>query len=287
MSRTKKLIIVIYLQIRFKHCTLYAHFVSKNLFSNRANLHPAQFQSHAVRRSGLCYRLKLFNKGSRMRRQELHPRTAVINKVQKNKSKQARNEALLWLAATFPQIFDNTLRIRPLKVGIMDDILAHADKAMEAGISKSKLREAVVLFTRRIDYLTCLKTREMRVDLEGSSVTIVTEEEAEKATAKIKKRVEKSARNARKNLAGKIPSHYSVRPSSQPNFQASQELTPHHYPERAPAFSAQSATSQASRATAVVVKHKTSRQFDPDAVARLKEKLGLSRKIELQKETVE
>ena len=202
-----------------------------------------------------------------MRRQELHPRRAVINKVQKNKSKNARNEALVWLAATFPQVFDNTLCIRPLKAGIMDDILVHADKAAEVGISKSKLREAVVLFTRRIDYLTCLKTREMRVDLNGEPVAVVTEEEAERATIKIKKRVEKSARNARKNLGGKIPSHYNVRPSSTPsNYQSTpssgqQEFMP-QYPQRAPAFSAQTAAPQTFRASSVVVKHKTSRQFD-------------------------
>lgn len=220
-----------------------------------------------------------------MRRQELHPRTAVLNKAQKNSSKKARNDALLWLASIFPQVFDNTLCIRPLKTGIMDDILAYADKAADVGISKSKLREAVVLFTRRIDYLTCLKTREMRVDLEGNPVAMVTEEEAEKATAKIKKRVEKSARNARKNLAGKTPSHYNVKPSPNQSFNStsSQDSAP-YYPERPPAFSAQNAATQPNRAAAVVVKHKPSRQFDPNAVARLKEKLGLSRKAELEKE---
>ncbi len=126
-----------------------------------------------------------------MRKQELHPRTAVINKSQKNKSKNARSEALAWLAATFPPAFDNTLYISPLKIGIMADILKHADKAAEAGISNSKLREAVVLFTRRLDYLICLKSREMRIDLEGNPVSQVTEEEAECAAQKIKKRVEK------------------------------------------------------------------------------------------------
>jgi ProP effector len=221
-----------------------------------------------------------------MRRQELHPRTAVINKTQKNKSKKARSDALSWLAETFPQVFDNSVCIRPLKIGIMDDILVYADKAEADGISRSKLREAVVVFTRRIDYLTCLKAREIRVDLQGEPVAAVSEEEAERASVKIKKRVEKSARNARKNLAGKIPSHYNQRPPSSPTYQASQEFTP-NYPERAPAFSSQSAAPQTARAASVVVKHKAARQFDPDAVARLKEKLGLSRKAEAQEETSE
>lgn len=230
-----------------------------------------------------------------MRKQELHPRTAAINKTQKNKSKKARIDALQWLAATFPNAFDNTLCIRPLKAGIMEDILQHTEKAMADGISKSKLREAVVLFTRRLDYLACLKAREMRIDLEGNLLCEVTEEEAAHAAAKIKKRVEKGIRNARKLAAETSPNHYT---SSNHTPGNSSKLTSHTssapedylpiYPARAPvAYPAQQPSAQTARASAVVVKHKTSRQFDPSAVARLKEKLGLSRSSLEQKESVE
>ncbi len=222
-----------------------------------------------------------------MRKQELHPRTAVINKAQKNQSKKARADALLWLAANFPAAFDNSLRIRPLKGGIMNDILLYADKAAEVGISKSKLREAVVLFTRRLDYLACLKAREMRVDLQGNEVAEVSAEEADHAAAKIKKRVEKSVRNARKVMAEKAPYGASQQPSSYQPKTATQQFASDDYFPTYPArsYSAQ-APAQPTRA-AVVVKHKTTRQYDPDAVARLKEKLGLSRSIEEKKEVVE
>ena len=239
-----------------------------------------------------------------MRKQELHPRTVVINKTQKNKSKKARTDALRWLATNFPTAFDNSVRIRPLKTGIMDDILLHADKALEAGISKSKLREAVVLFTRRLDYLACLKLREMRVDLQGNDFAEVSAEEAEHAAAKIKKRVEKSVRNARKIMAEKSVTHYSANHqpasyqpasyqpksgssssnSSSQSSSASDDYLP-TYPARS--YGAQNAPAQPVRSAAVVVKHKTTRQYDPDAVARLKEKLGLSRSLEEKKETVE
>lgn len=211
-----------------------------------------------------------------MRKQELHPRTAMINQKQKNLSKKARGEALSWLAATFPHAFDNTIAIQPLSLGIMADILAHADKAAEVGISNSKLREAVVLFARRIDYLTCLKAREMRIDLNGNPVSQVTEEEAALAAAKIKKRVEKSAKNARKNLV----STTFTKPSTTQRVisQPAKEFTP-YYPERAPAYSVQNSVTPTARAASVTVMHKQTRQYDPDAVARLKEKLGLSRKI--------
>ncbi|WP_367607479.1 ProQ/FinO family protein [Legionella sp. W05-934-2] len=247
-----------------------------------------------------------------MRRQPLHPRTAVLNQKQQNLSKVARYAALNWLKAQFPEAFDNSLRIRPLKVGIMDDVLAHADAAQKAGISKSKLREAVVVFTRRIDYLTCLKAKEMRVDLQGESVAPVTEEEAEKASLKIRKRVEKAARNARKQLAAKVAASHSPRSSytSQPlsidhnrsafEYGSNASSTSHkrsytsghdqrnqyddrdvdYFPEREQRKAPQQAAS-------VVVKHKQVRQFDPNAVARLKEKLGISRNKEQATEEVD
>lgn len=238
----------------------------------------------------------LYTIGTKMRKQELHPRTAVINKVQKNQSKKARSDALLWLAANFPAAFDNSLRIHPLKGGIMDDILHFADKAAEAGISKSKLREAVVLFTRRLDYLTCLKAREIRVDLQGNEVNEVTEEEADHAAAKIKKRVEKGVRNARKALSGKSSapgghaghqtvSAYNTKSPAYVAPVAADDYLP-TYPTRGPAYGAPSAPAQPAR-PAVLVKHKTTRQYDPSAVARLKEKLGLSRNAEEKKETAE
>lgn len=218
-----------------------------------------------------------------MRRQELHPRTAVINKSQKNQSRKVRHEALNWLSLTFPEAFDNKLRIRPLKIGIMKDILEYADKAEEAGISRSKLREAVVLFTRRIDYLACLKVREMRVDLAGNPVAMVSDDEAEKAALKIKKRIEKSVKNARKTAVvptSKFASNGGFVRARQESERADanyNDNNPHHF-ERPPSFSAASATNPGRPAPAVIVRHKTTRQYDPDAVARLKEKLGLSRK---------
>ena len=220
-----------------------------------------------------------------MRKQELHPRTAIINKKQKNQAKIARNDALLWLAASFPRAFDISVLIQPLKLGIMTDILLHAEQAAKAGISKSKLREAVVIFTRRIDYLTCLKAREMRVDLDGNPVTSVTEDEANRAAVKIKKRVEKSAKNARKTLADKPSDYCTPRLVSYKN-KSDQEVAP-YYPERPPAFSSQGNTMLPARGAAVLVTHKSARVYDPDAVARLKEKLGLSRKRVEDKETTE
>lgn len=189
-----------------------------------------------------------------MKNQPLHPRTAVINEKQKHQAKQARHGALHWLATHFPEAFDASISIRPLKIGIIDDILLHAEAAQAAGISKSKLREALVVFTRRVDYLTCLKLREMRVDLHGKPTTQVTAEEAEAAALKIKRRIEKSAKNAR--------------------IQPLKNASP---PKRSQAAAIQYESPMAANQP-TTIKHKTARTFDPHAVERLKEKLGLAQK---------
>jgi len=205
-----------------------------------------------------------------MKNQTLHPHTAAINHKQKIHATLARLDALNWLTETFPKAFDNTCSIQPLKIGILHDILAHAEQAQSAGISKSKLRQAVVVFTRRIDYLACIKAREMRVDLEGNPVARVTEEEAEHASSKIKRRVEKSAKNARKTIDSQTPN--PIKPKYRSTFPTS--ASPRE-PEFRSSFSAQPAPT---RASSVIVKRKSVRAFDPSAVARLKEKLGLAQK---------
>ncbi|OGV44889.1 MAG: hypothetical protein A3F46_06055 [Legionellales bacterium RIFCSPHIGHO2_12_FULL_42_9] len=128
------------------------------------------------------------------RKHPLHPHTAIINKAQKTESKKIREQALAWLTERFPDAFDNSKRIRPLKIGIMNDILELNAEAAAVGISRSKLRAAVVLFTRRLDYLTCLKAQEMRVDLNGNAISPVSPEEADNAATQIKKHIEKKRR---------------------------------------------------------------------------------------------
>lgn len=204
-----------------------------------------------------------------MRKQSLHPRTAIINQKQKNQSKQSRQCALAWLAERFPAAFDTTQSIQPLSLGIMTDILEYAAEASVLGISRSKLREAVVVFTRRVEYLVCLKSKDMRVDLNGKPVMMVSEEQAEHAALKLKKRVEKTVKNVRESKDPSVSTRVKTLEAPVAAFQ---------YPERLPAFSSQNASSATSKST-VTVTHKTTRAYDPSAVARLKEKLGLSRKV--------
>lgn len=216
-----------------------------------------------------------------MRKQELHPRTAAINRTQKIQSKQSRLDAITWLAKKFPEAFDNSNMIRPLKCGIMQDILQYADEAEKEGISRSKLRQAVVVFTRRIDYLTCLKAQEPRICLLGKPVETVSDDDAARAALKIKKRVEKGIKNARKE-ASAAPRNTSTmsKPFSMNSYMnthaAASPATATYYASSdradAPGFIP---PNHAAKSSSVIVKHKPNRQFDPDAVARLKAKLGL------------
>ncbi len=194
-----------------------------------------------------------------MRKQIIHPRTAAINQKQKNHSKKSRLDALHWLQSRFPAAFDNRTQIRPLNVGIMNEILGHAEQADGLGISKSKLREAVVLYTRRLDYLACLKARELRVDLMGNPSVRVSDEEAERAAAKIKKRIEKTIKNSKKLTTGT------------PEISARTKII-----EIMPRAETARLSADSIAGRSVSVTHKQSRAYDPQVVARLKEKLGLS-----------
>ena len=204
-----------------------------------------------------------------MRRQELHPHTASINRTQKIQSKKARHDALQWLAQKFPKAFDNSIKIQPLKIGIMDEILKYSDEAAEFGLSKSKLREAVVIYTRRIDYLTCLKAREMRIDLDGNQAAVVTEEEALKAANKIKKRIEKSLRNARKTSNRKPSTNQTAIP---PPFTIS------HPSERKYLYTTLEAP--IINKPPPQIRTKSQRPLDPNAMARIKQRLGIKVKEE-------
>jgi ProP effector len=194
-----------------------------------------------------------------MNRNQLHPKTATLNQKEKHVAKQLRFEALDWLANKFPAAFDNRTQIRPLKIGIMKDILHYAEEALSQGISKSKLREAVVVYTRRIDYLTCLKAKEVRIDLLGKPGEPVTAEEAERATQKIKTRVEKATKHAQNatKKASRAPSH-------------SRELTPKFVSERSSTYTQQS---KPGSGPSITIKRKFQTPAEAVMINRLKEKL--------------
>lgn len=194
-----------------------------------------------------------------MNNNQLHSRTESINKKQKSRCRLSRQKALGWLTARFPKAFDTSEQIFPLGIGIMNEILGYAEEAAQQGISKAKLREAVVIFTRRLDYLASLKAKGIRINLLGEPCGEVTEEEANLAAQKIKKRIEKSLKNQRK-MAIEAP----VRPYY---FSEPRAYDVNHEPKI--------------KKPEIVFKSKSVKSIDPSAVERLKSKLGLHKKEEL------
>lgn len=135
---------------------------------------------------------------------ELHPNTVIINNAQREKSREAVRQVLAWLSKTFPKAFNIDGTIRPLKVGIIHDIIDYANKNGGLPCSMSKLRKALVVFTRRMEYLTCVKMRDTRIDLNGEETDVVSEEASQLAIQQIKKTIDKAVR-ARKPKAAPSP----------------------------------------------------------------------------------
>jgi ProP effector len=151
-------------------------------------------------------------KGKDKKSTELHPSTVIINKIQREKSREAVRQVLSWLSKTFPKAFDVDGAIRPLKVGIFDDILDYAEKNDGLPFSKSKLRKALVVFTRRMEYLTCVKMKDIRIDLNGEEIETVSDEAAQIAVQNIKKNIEKTIRARRKTTTPRPVARKAVPP---------------------------------------------------------------------------
>lgn len=91
-------------------------------------------------------------------------------------------EALELLYQHFPKAFIKEGDCKPLKVGILEDL-----KPLIAGIeglSISKVRAAVRIYTTRLRYFYAVREGAMRIDLNGNEVEPVTAEHAEYARSR-------------------------------------------------------------------------------------------------------
>jgi len=101
--------------------------------------------------------------------------------VNKNKAKnRASNQAALaMLIELYPQTFSRT-NIRPLKVGIQDDLIA------DEKVAKNKIKRALASYVRAPNYFRAMKLDVERIDLAGKDAGKVTESEAEYAKTQLK-----------------------------------------------------------------------------------------------------
>lgn len=92
-------------------------------------------------------------------------------------SKSAKSrEVIARLAQMFPNcFFTDRAKIRPLKIGILDDLVA-ATANDENPLSKTQLRHAVKMYTSSWQYLGVCKAGSVRVALDGSDAGIIEED---------------------------------------------------------------------------------------------------------------
>lgn len=96
--------------------------------------------------------------------------------------KKEKLQIIDWLTENFPAAFFSKARhIKPLKIGIFDDIIDYYERMESPPYSKKSLREAINYYSVSPAYLSCQKVNTARVDLYGNEVDVVTEEQAKYA----------------------------------------------------------------------------------------------------------
>ncbi len=109
------------------------------------------------------------------------PRMSTDKKTsQKSKNRSANQAAVALVSETYPLAFDRK-NVRPLKIGIQEDILA------DAKLPKGKVKRALASYVRSGHYLRSLQPGAERVDLAGQPAGLVTDQEAEHAKSLLKK----------------------------------------------------------------------------------------------------
>lgn len=94
-----------------------------------------------------------------------------------------------WLVENFPAaFFKKANHIRPLKIGIFDDIMDFYERLDNPPFSKKGLSEALNYYSTSPAYLTCQKVGAARVDLFGNEMHLVTEEQAKYAHQRYQQR---------------------------------------------------------------------------------------------------
>lgn len=97
-------------------------------------------------------------------------------------TKHDRQMVLNWLIEHFPNaFFQKSKDIKPLQVGIFDEITLFYDRIENPSFSKKMLKEALSYYSSSPAYLQSQKTNQARVDLFGNEVDVVTEDQAKYA----------------------------------------------------------------------------------------------------------
>ncbi|RUQ89785.1 ProQ/FINO family protein [Legionella septentrionalis] len=104
-------------------------------------------------------------------------------------AKKEKLKTIDWLIEHFPAaFFKKANQVKPLKIGIFDDIIDFYERLDAPPFSKKTLREALNYYSASPAYLNCQKENTARVDLFGNEVDVVTGEQAKYAQQRYQQR---------------------------------------------------------------------------------------------------
>lgn len=106
-------------------------------------------------------------------------------------------DIITYLTEKFPECFSIKGPVKPLKVGIFQDL---AEKLSDdETVSKTRLRQALRHYTSSWRYLKAIKTGAFRVDIDGKDVAEIDEEQANYASKTLKESQEKFGKTPTSN----------------------------------------------------------------------------------------
>lgn len=104
-------------------------------------------------------------------------------------------EVLSFLSQNFPQCFIAEGAVKPLKVGIFQDLATRLGE--NAPVSKTQLRQALRVYTSSWRYLEATKEGVSRVDLDGQAAELIDAQQAEHAAKLLAESKQKAAEKRR------------------------------------------------------------------------------------------
>ncbi|CAM2781118.1 ProQ/FinO family protein [Legionella anisa] len=117
--------------------------------------------------------------------------------------KKDRLHVIDWLIEHFPNaFFKKGNQIKPLKIGIFDDIIDFYERLDSPPFSKKSLREALSYYSASPAYLNCQKENAARIDIYGNEVDTVTQEQAKYAHQRYLERYNKKSSEKKNGSPG-------------------------------------------------------------------------------------
>jgi ProP effector len=112
--------------------------------------------------------------------------------LQINAVKKDKLQIIDWLIEHFPNaFFKKGNQIKPLKIGIFDDIIDFYERLDTPPFSKKSLREALSYYSASPAYLNCQKPDTARIDIYGNEIDVVTPDQAKYAHQRFQERYAK------------------------------------------------------------------------------------------------